>query len=258
MLTGAQAFQLHDTYGFPIDLTLEMAAEQGVAVDETAFRTLMKEQRDRARADALAKRAGRADNAAYQDLHSTLSSENGKPVQFIGYTDATARSRVVGLLVDGVPGSGGDRAGGRRGRARRHAVLRRESGGQLADTGAIVLDGGARIEVDDVQAPVKGLSVHHGRLVDGTVTFGESGTATHRRRPPTCDRARPHRDAPGAQGAARVHRGERDAGGLAERAEPAAFRLPLAVGHPVGGRRGDRGPRQRAARRTTSRSPTPS
>jgi alanyl-tRNA synthetase len=53
-----------------------------------------------------------------------------------------------------------------------------ESGGQLADTGVIVLDGGARIEVDDVQAPVKGLSVHHGRLVDGTVTSGESGTAT--------------------------------------------------------------------------------
>ena len=51
----------------------------------------MKEQRDRARADALAKRAGRADTAAYQDLHSTLSSESAKPVQFIGYTDATAR-----------------------------------------------------------------------------------------------------------------------------------------------------------------------
>ena len=102
-LSGAQAFQLHDTYGFPIDLTLEMAAEQGVSVDETAFRTLMKEQRDRARADALAKRAGRADNAAYQDLHSTLSTETAKPVNFVGYTDATARSRVVGLLVDGVP-----------------------------------------------------------------------------------------------------------------------------------------------------------
>ena len=103
VLSGSHAFQLHDTFGFPIDLTLEMAAEQGVAVDETAFRTLMKEQRDRARADALAKRAGRADTAAYQELHSTLSSESAKPVQFIGYTDATARSRVVGLLVDGVP-----------------------------------------------------------------------------------------------------------------------------------------------------------
>lgn len=177
VLSGSHAFQLHDTYGFPIDLTLEMAAEQGVAVDETAFRTLMKEQRDRARADALAKRAGRADNAAYQDLHSTLSTENAKPVQFIGYTDATARSRVVGLLVDGVPAPAATAP------ADVEVVLDvtpfyAEAGGQLADTGTILLDGGARIEVDDVQAPVKGLSVHHGRLVDGTVTFGESGTAS--------------------------------------------------------------------------------
>ncbi|WP_028048428.1 alanine--tRNA ligase [Cellulomonas sp. URHD0024] len=177
VLSGSHAFQLHDTYGFPIDLTLEMAAEQGVQVDETSFRSLMKEQRERARADALAKRAGRADNAAYQDLHSTLSTENAKPVQFVGYTDSTARSRVVGLLVDGVPAPAATAP------ADVEVVLDvtpfyAEAGGQLADTGTIVLDGGARIEVDDVQAPVKGLSVHHGRLVDGTVTFGESGTAT--------------------------------------------------------------------------------
>lgn len=177
VLTGSQAFQLHDTYGFPINLTLEMAAEQGVQVDETAFRSLMKEQRERARADALAKRAGRADNAAYQELHSTLSSATAKPVQFVGYTDSVAKSRVVGLLVDGVPAPAATAP------ADVEVVLDvtpfyAESGGQLADTGTIVLDGGARIEVDDVQAPVKGLSVHHGRLVDGTVTFGESATAS--------------------------------------------------------------------------------
>lgn len=177
LLSGEQAFQLHDTYGFPIDLTLEMAAEQGVSVDETAFRSLMQAQRQRARADALAKRAGRADTAAYQELHQTLSSETAGPVQFLGYTDTTSRSRVVGLLVDGVPAPAATAP------ADVEVVLDRtpfyaESGGQLADQGTIVLDGGARIEVDDVQAPVKGLSVHHGRLVDGTVTFGEAGTAT--------------------------------------------------------------------------------
>ncbi|GEA88816.1 alanine--tRNA ligase [Cellulomonas cellasea] len=177
LLSGEQAFQLHDTYGFPIDLTLEMAAEQGVSVDETAFRSLMQAQRQRARADALAKRAGRADTAAYQELHSTLSSEKAGPVEFLGYTDTTSRSRVVGLLVDGVPAPAATAP------ADVEVVLDRtpfyaESGGQLADHGVIVLDGGARIEVDDVQAPVKGLSVHHGRLVDGTVTFGEAGTAT--------------------------------------------------------------------------------
>ncbi|MGV8977540.1 MAG: alanine--tRNA ligase [Cellulomonas sp.] len=177
VLSGEQAFQLHDTYGFPIDLTLEMAAEQGVAVDETAFRSLMQAQRDRARSDTLAKRAGRADTTAYQQLKAELSTDTAGPVEFLGYTESTSRSRVVGLLVDGVPAPAATAP------ADVEIVLDRtpfyaEGGGQLADQGTILLDGGARIEVDDVQAPVKGLSVHHGRLVDGTVTFGESGTAT--------------------------------------------------------------------------------
>jgi len=177
VLSGEKAFQLHDTYGFPIDLTLEMAAEQGVEVDETAFRSLMQAQRDRARSDTLAKRAGRADTTAYQQLKAELSTDTAGPVEFLGYTESTARSRVVGLLVDGVPAPAATAP------ADVEIVLDRtpfyaEGGGQLADQGTILLDGGARIEVDDVQAPVKGLSVHHGRLVDGTVTFGEQGTAT--------------------------------------------------------------------------------
>jgi len=177
VLSGEQAFTLHDTYGFPIDLTLEMAAEQGVSVDEAAFRSLMQAQRERARADALAKRAGHADTAAYQELHASLSSEAARPVRFVGYTDTTARGRVVGLLVDGVPAPAATAP------ANVEVVLDvtpfyAEAGGQLADMGVIALDGGARIEVDDVQAPIKGLSVHHGRLVDGTVRFGESGTAS--------------------------------------------------------------------------------
>lgn len=177
LLSGEKAFQLHDTYGFPIDLTLEMAAEQGVSVDERAFRTLMQAQRDRARADALAKRAGRADTAAYHDLHATLSGSGARPVEFVGYTRTQARSRVVGLLVDGVPAPSATAP------ADVEVVLDvtpfyAEAGGQLADQGTIVLDGGATIEVDDVQAPVKGLPVHRGRLVDGTVTLDEPGTAT--------------------------------------------------------------------------------
>ncbi|MBI9115343.1 alanine--tRNA ligase [Sanguibacter suaedae] len=170
---GQEAFALHDTYGFPIDLTLEMASEQGVAVDETAFRSLMQAQRERARADAMAKRTGGADKAAYEALHGTM----GKPVEFVGYTDTTSRCSVVGLVVDGVPGPVAVAP------AAVEVVLDRtpfyaESGGQLADQGTIVLDGGATIEVDDVQAPIKGLSVHRGRVVDGTVTLGENGTAT--------------------------------------------------------------------------------
>lgn len=176
VLTGDQAFALHDTYGFPIDLTLEMAAEHDVTVDEQAFRTLMQAQRDRARADALAKKTGHADTSAYQQLHQSLSSEHGAPVTFVGYTDTTARSTVVGLLVDGVPAPSASAP------ADVQVVLDvtpfyAESGGQLADTGTISLENGGIVEVDDVQAPIKGLSVHHGRLVDGTITLGDGGVS---------------------------------------------------------------------------------
>lgn len=177
VLTGEQAFALHDTYGFPIDLTLEMAAEHGVSVDEQAFRTLMQAQRDRARADALAKKTGHADTSAYQQLHQTLSGEHGAPVTFVGYTQTTARTKVVGLLVNGLPAPAATAP------ADVQVVLDvtpfyAEAGGQLADTGTISLEGGGIVEVDDVQAPIKGLSVHHGRLVDGTLTLGDPGTAT--------------------------------------------------------------------------------
>ncbi|ANC30148.1 alanine--tRNA ligase [Isoptericola dokdonensis] len=172
VLGGAEAFQLHDTYGFPIDLTLEMAAEQGVQVDEKAFRDLMAEQKRRARADALAKKTGHADLRAYEHLHKDLTT----PVEFLGYTDTQAAVNVVGLLVDGTPTPAVSAP------ADVEVVLDRtpfyaEAGGQLADQGTIVLDGGATIEVDDVQRPIAGLTVHRGRLTDGTVAVGDPGTA---------------------------------------------------------------------------------
>ncbi|WP_129338907.1 alanine--tRNA ligase [Cellulomonas endophytica] len=178
LLTGEQAFQLHDTYGFPIDLTLEMAAEHGVAVDETAFRSLMQAQRQRARADALAKKTGHADTSAYREVHATLAGAAGdaRAVRFVGYTDDTAEAAVVGLLVDGVAAPTATAP------ADVEVILDvtpfyAESGGQLADQGTIALEGGALVEVDDVQAPIKGLNVHRGRLVDGTLTLGERGVA---------------------------------------------------------------------------------
>ncbi|MGO1316537.1 MAG: alanine--tRNA ligase, partial [Cellulomonadaceae bacterium] len=173
VLGGAEAFALHDTYGFPIDLTLEMAREQGVQVDETAFRDLMQAQRARARKDALAKKTGHTDTAAYEAAQASLAA----PVEFLGYLETSARSRVAGLLVGGVPTPVVTAP------SEVEVVLDRtpfyaEAGGQLADHGTILLDGGAVIEVDDVQAPIAGLSVHRGRLVEGTVTVGESGEAT--------------------------------------------------------------------------------
>ncbi|WP_127572089.1 alanine--tRNA ligase [Georgenia faecalis] len=171
-LSGDRAFALHDTYGFPIDLTLEIAAEQGVGVDEDGFRRLMTAQRERARADAAAKKAGHVDTGVYRDVFTRLGGE----VPFLGYTDAVAEVTVAGLLVDGQPAPLATAP------AEVEVVLDRtpfyaEAGGQLADQGTITLAGGAIIEVDDVQAPIKGLPVHRGRLTEGTVTLDEPGVA---------------------------------------------------------------------------------
>jgi alanyl-tRNA synthetase len=161
-LAGDQVFALHDTYGFPVDLTLEMAAEAGLSVDEAGFRRLMAEQRERAKADAAARRSGHGDLSAYRavlDTHGTTA--------FLGYTDLTAEARVVGLLIDGV-GVAAAGAG-----SAVEVVLDRtpfyaEGGGQQADAGRLV-GAGFVVEVADVQAPVEGLSVHRGTVVSGEV-----------------------------------------------------------------------------------------
>src|ERR1700709_1291885 len=92
-LSGDQAFSLHDTFGFPIDVTLEMAAEQGVTVDEPGFRALMKEQRERARADARAKRTGSVDVLAYRRLLSEFG-----PTDWQAYSTLRTDSRVLGVV----------------------------------------------------------------------------------------------------------------------------------------------------------------
>jgi alanyl-tRNA synthetase len=171
VLGGPRAFQLHDTYGFPIDLTLEMAAEQGLAVDEAGFRRLMAVQRERAKADARAKKTGHAGAKEYRGVADTL----GRPVEFTGYDEIVSEARVVGLLIDGeAVGSAteGDHV---------EVVLDRtpfyaEAGGQLADAGRLELDG-AVVEVDDVQSPLPGLVVHRARVVSGEIRPGAGGRA---------------------------------------------------------------------------------
>jgi alanyl-tRNA synthetase len=178
-LPADRAFQLHDTFGFPIDLTLEMAAEQGLTVDEAGFRRLMAEQRQRARADARAKKTGHVDLSAYRDI---LASAGG--TEFLGYEQASAEGSVRGLLVGGEPvGAAGEGT-------EVELVLDRtpfyaEGGGQLADQGLIRLDGGALVRVEDVQAPIGGLIAHRGRVVSGEVAVGQPVSAeidTERRR----------------------------------------------------------------------------
>ncbi|MEV6226436.1 alanine--tRNA ligase [Saccharopolyspora shandongensis] len=159
-LGGEQAFQLHDTYGFPIDLTLEMASEQGLTVDEQGFRNLMAEQRRRAKEDAKARKTGHGDLSTYR----TLLDQHGT-TEFIGYTDLQSHSRVLGLLVDGQPVKSA--AAG----TEIELVLDRtpfyaEGGGQIADTGRLVGPGVA-VEVHDVQRAVPGLFVHRAKVVEG-------------------------------------------------------------------------------------------
>ena len=171
-LGGEEVFKLHDTYGFPYDLTLEMAQEVGLQIDSEGFQRLMKEQKDRAKADARAKKSGHTDLSQYKQIAdgSGLST-------FLGYSHTEAEGKINGLLIDGViakSASSGDEV---------EVILDRtpfyaEGGGQLADAGIIKLANGAIIEIDDVQAPVNGLSVHRGRVLSGEVKVGESALAT--------------------------------------------------------------------------------
>jgi alanyl-tRNA synthetase len=168
---GDAAFRLHDTYGFPIDLTLEMAAEQGLTVDEDGFRRLMAEQRQRAKADAKAKKSGHVDLSVYRSVADTL----GRPVEFLGYEQVTAEGTVAGLVRDEEPAASA-RAGDDVEVVLDRTPFYAEGGGQLADTGRLVLDG-AELEVLDVQAPIPGLIVHRARVVAGEVVVGAGAEA---------------------------------------------------------------------------------
>ncbi len=164
-ISGAQAFQLHDTYGFPIDLTLEMASEQGLSVDEDGFRRLMAEQKERAKKDAAEKKTGNVDISVFADM-----LERSGSVTFTGYNQVSGEAAVLGLLVDGVPvhtaGAGTEL----------DVVLDRtpfyaEGGGQLADSGVITTDGSI-VDVFDVQTPLTGLVVHRGKVRSGEIIVG--------------------------------------------------------------------------------------
>jgi alanyl-tRNA synthetase len=172
VFTGDKAFQLHDTYGFPIDLTLEMAAEQGLKVDEEGFRRLMTEQRERAKADAKAKKGTHRNTDSYREV----ADELGRRVEFTGYDTVVDEGTVRGIVSDGAVVASaheGDEV---------ELVLDRtpfyaEGGGQLADQGVIELANGALLEVRDVQSPITGLVVHKVKVLAGEVTTGVAGQA---------------------------------------------------------------------------------
>ncbi|CAB4749134.1 unannotated protein [freshwater metagenome] len=171
VLPGDEVFKLHDTYGFPFDLTLEMAREEGLEVDEDGFRRLMNEQRDRAKADAKAKKSGHTDLSEYKKIADSKGAST-----FVGYTQIESEAVVNGILVDGISVQSAISG------SEVEIVLDRtpfyaEGGGQLADGGRVTLANGAVVEIDDVQNPVNGLSVHRGRVISGEVALGSQALA---------------------------------------------------------------------------------
>lgn len=178
-VSGSDAFTLHDTYGFPIELTLEMAAEAGLSVDESGFHELMLQQRQRAKADAAARKHAHADLTAYREL------VDAGPTEFTGFDELVSQARILGIFVDGrrVPVVGHGEAGGGAGRV--ELVLDRtplyaESGGQLADAGSITGTGSsasAKAAVTDVQKIAKTLFVHRINVESGEFVEGDLVTA---------------------------------------------------------------------------------
>ena len=163
-VSGAEAFALHDTYGFPIDLTLEMAAEAGVKVDEKSFRELMAEQRHRAQADAKAKKG------AFADLSELRKLVDERGSIFTGYTELRTETHLRAILVDGVSVPAA-KAGDKIEVVLDETPFYAEAGGQAADTG-VITGNGFIIDVQDVQQPVKGLSVHRAVVREGEVHTG--------------------------------------------------------------------------------------
>lgn len=176
-ISGTDAFTLHDTYGFPLELTLEMAAEADLSVDEEGFRGLMAEQRRRAKADAAARKQAHSDLSAYRELVDTA------PTEFTGFDELTTEARILGIFVDGkrVPVIGH----GTHDADRVELVLDRspfyaESGGQIADEGTITGAGAsaaARAAVTDVQKIAKTLWAHRINVESGEFVEGDTVVA---------------------------------------------------------------------------------
>ena len=170
-LSADTAFKLHDTYGFPFDLTLEMAREQGLEVDEVGFKKLMNEQRDRAKADAKAKKSGHTDLTEYRGIVDKYGT-----TKFLGYENISTEAKLTGVLVNGKVASEVN-AGSELEIMLDRTPFYAEGGGQLADNGVIKLANGAVVKIEDVQTPVPGLFVHRGTVVSGVVKSGEAVVA---------------------------------------------------------------------------------
>ncbi len=171
-LAGETAFELADTYGFPLELTVEAAREAGLTVDEDRFAALLEEQRRRANAGGGARTA---EALRRRNAYRALAVRHGR-TDFVGYDRLDAEVTVLGLIRDGVivPGAEqGDTV---------EIILNRspfyaESGGQVGDTGTIRTRGGTVLRVTDTQSGLEGFHVHTARVTEGEVRAGEAAEA---------------------------------------------------------------------------------
>ena len=167
ILSAEKVFEMHDTFGFPFDLTLEMAAERGLSVDADGFKNLMNEQRDRAKADAKGRKSNLADLSVYRS-----AAELTGATSFIGYKTDSTETSIGSLIVAGV-----NSKAAKQGDAVEVILpttpFYAEGGGQLGDSGRLVTTSGAIVEIDDVQQPISGLYVHIGRVIDGEILAGD-------------------------------------------------------------------------------------
>ena len=174
VLAGEKAFTLHDTYGFPVEITSEICADAGVSVDMDGFERCMQEQRDRARA-AGAKDAEAA-WSTYGGIHAEVLKEVG-PTNFVGYENLNSEAQVVALIKEGErveTASAGENV---------EIILDTtsfyaEMGGEVGDTGTIFSNAGVVAEVNDTKAPEKGLVCHYATIAKGNLSVGESVTAS--------------------------------------------------------------------------------
>jgi alanyl-tRNA synthetase len=172
VLDGETVFKLHDTHGFPFEITKEMAEEKGLSIDEGKFRELMQVQKERAKQDSRAKKGSDENHQSYNEIQKTLTEPN----KFVGYKDLEAELEILGIVTNSGPATVttdeeielvlGD------------TPFYFESGGQQADHGTLTGSSGAILEVIDVQSPIKGLIVHKCKLLSGTITLGETVKAT--------------------------------------------------------------------------------
>ena len=169
LLAGEQAFLLYDTYGFPVEVTAEIAREHGMEVDMEGFQREMEAQRQRGRVAGERFAGGYDAQRLYQEM-------GVGQIEFLGYETTTAPSVITGLIVDGQPVnevSQGQEV---------EVILREtpfyaEGGGQVGDTGIIEGSKGD-IRVEDTQSPVTGVIVHRGRVANGTVATGDEVVAS--------------------------------------------------------------------------------